>query len=99
MRSANFTYMEVNIMGSSQQTNRNSPQRSCEVTRTAKNCLNRNPYHHVIRDVSCDCNCGVLVLRGRVSSYYYKQIAQETVFGLDGVARVVNEIEVQDLNS
>ena len=46
------------------------------------------------RDVSCECEQGVLRLRGRVSSYYQKQIAQEAVRRVDGVVEVVNEIEV-----
>jgi len=86
-------------MGSSQQTNRRSPQPSSEVTRTVKDHLNRNPYRPIRRDVSCECEDGVLVLRGRVSSYYHKQVAQEAVSGLDGVAQVVNEIEVQGPDS
>jgi osmotically-inducible protein OsmY len=85
-------------MGSSRQTNRSSPQRSCEVTRAAKDHLNRNPYP-AIRDVSCECDRGVLVLRGHVSSYYHKQVAQEAVSRLDGVTQVVNEIEVQGSDS
>jgi len=99
MRSANLTYMEVKTMGSSQQTNRRSLRRSSEVTRAANDHLNRNPYRAIRRDVSCECDHGVLVLRGRVSSYYHKQVAQEAVAGLDGVAQVVNEIEVQGPDS
>ena len=36
----------------------------------------------------------LLTLRGRVSSYYLKQLAQEVVRMLDGVDQVVNLIEV-----
>jgi hypothetical protein len=46
------------------------------------------------RDVSCEYDEGTIILRGRSSSYYDKQIAQETVRGIDGVNQVVNEIEV-----
>ena len=36
----------------------------------------------------------VLTLRGRVSRYYLKQLAQEIVKSLDGVDQVVNLIQV-----
>lgn len=35
-----------------------------------------------------------VVLRGVVRSYYEKQMAQETVLRVDGVAAVVNHLEV-----
>lgn len=35
-----------------------------------------------------------VVLRGRVPSFYHKQLAQIAVTGLPGVERIVNEIEV-----
>jgi osmotically-inducible protein OsmY len=56
--------------------------------------LRHNPYLEGTT-VSCHCENGVLVLHGRVSSYYQKQRAQEAVKKLDGVADVVNEIEVR----
>jgi hypothetical protein len=34
------------------------------------------------------------MLRGNVTSYYLKQLAQESVRTLDGVAEVVNLLEV-----
>ncbi len=47
------------------------------------------------RDVSCQCEDeGTIILRGRSSSYYEKQVAQETVRGINGVTQIVNEIEV-----
>jgi osmotically-inducible protein OsmY len=36
----------------------------------------------------------MLVLRGRVPSYYYKQVAQEAVKGIEGVDQVINDTEV-----
>lgn len=44
--------------------------------------------------VSCDFHEGVLTLRGRVSSYYLKQIAQSVVRHVPGVELVVNHLEV-----
>ena len=48
----------------------------------------------VLRRISCECKNGVLFLRGRLFSFYEKQVAQETMAGIDGVTQVVNEVEV-----
>lgn len=45
-------------------------------------------------DVSCDYRGGVLFLRGHSKSYYEKQMVQEAVRGVAGVARIVNNIDV-----
>jgi osmotically-inducible protein OsmY len=42
----------------------------------------------------CEYNAKRLYLRGQVPSFYLKQLAQTAVSGMDGVAQVVNEIEV-----
>ena len=55
--------------------------------------LRDSPYQ-AMRRVSCECKHGVLFLRGRLFSFYEKQVAQETVAGIDGVTQVVNEVEV-----
>jgi osmotically-inducible protein OsmY len=55
--------------------------------------LRDSPYK-AMRRVSCKCKHGVLILRGRLFSFYEKQIAQEAVLGVTGVTQVVNEIEV-----
>jgi osmotically-inducible protein OsmY len=47
-----------------------------------------------LRNVSCSYYNGALVLTGRVSSYYQKQIAQTLVAALDGVNRIINNLEV-----
>ena len=67
-----------------------------EVARAAKDRLQSSPHPHV-RAVSCEYDQGVLFLRGRVPSFYDKQVAQETVARVDGVAQVVNETEVAAL--
>jgi osmotically-inducible protein OsmY len=64
-----------------------------EVAIAAQRVLEQNPYT-TGRTVSCNYHRGVLVLEGRVSSYYQKQHAQEAVKDIDGVAAVVNKIEV-----
>ena len=49
-----------------------------------------------MRHVQCTCKAGVVVLHGQLPTYYLKQIAQELVQRLDGVADVVNSIDVVD---
>jgi hypothetical protein len=49
---------------------------------------------HLRRNLSCEFREGLLLLRGRVSSYYHKQVAQEAVLRLEAVEQVVNQIEV-----
>ena len=55
--------------------------------------LRDSPYK-VMRRISCECKHGVLFLRGRLFSFYEKQVAQEIVARIDGVTQVVNEVEV-----
>ena len=57
--------------------------------------LHASPYH-VLRDVQCELRDDSLVLRGHVSSFYLKQLAQEMVRKVDGVRGVVNTLEVGD---
>ena len=52
--------------------------------------------HLPIRQVTCRFHEGVIVLHGRLPSYYLKQLAQEAVRGLDGVEEIINRIEVDD---
>jgi osmotically-inducible protein OsmY len=47
-----------------------------------------------LRNVFCKYDDGVLVLRGRLHSFFHAQLAQETVRRIEGVERVVNKIEV-----
>lgn len=53
------------------------------------------------RDLRCEYRHGLLILQGRVGTYYEKQLAQEAVAKLEGVAQVVNQLEVtwDDSNS
>ncbi len=64
-----------------------------DVAAEVRNRLAGSPYLP-IRRVSVDCDRGVVCLRGRLPSYYYKQLAQETLRGLAGVSQVENKIEV-----
>ena len=50
--------------------------------------------HPALRHVSCRWDDGVLTLRGRLGSFYEKQLAQSRAARVGGVRQVVNEIEV-----
>jgi osmotically-inducible protein OsmY len=52
-----------------------------------------------VHTVSYQYEEGVLTLNGRLSSFYQKQLAQESVRNLDGIRRVVNRIEVSHSKS
>lgn len=47
-----------------------------------------------LRAIHCEFEDGRLRLRGRVRSQYLKQVAQQIVADIDGVAVVENQIEV-----
>lgn len=49
---------------------------------------------HGLTAIRCEHHEGVLFLRGRVPSYYLKQMAQEAVRTVAGVEEIVNCIEV-----
>ena len=46
------------------------------------------------RQIRLEYREGILFLRGRLPSFYQKQLAQETIRNLDGVQQIVNRIEV-----
>ena len=50
--------------------------------------------HLAQQRIWCEFDRGRLFLRGQVPSFYFKQLAQEAVAGMEGVRQVVNEIEV-----
>jgi hypothetical protein len=75
------------------QTDRNTPP-SHKIVQAARDRLGTNPYF-TIQELSCECDDnGVLFLRGRLASFYQKQLAQEAVARVPGVTRVVNQAEV-----
>lgn len=59
----------------------------------AEGLLRRTPYP-VLRNVSCELREGRLILRGRLPSYFLKQMAQATLAHVAGSHRIVNAIEV-----
>ena len=56
--------------------------------------LSRSPYQE-LREVHCSSRDGVLVLQGKVSSFYLKQLAQEIARQIEGVEIIANWLEVQ----
>ncbi len=69
---------------------------SHELTRAAQQRLRHTSYPS-IRELTCECDDrGVLYLRGRLPSYYQKQLAQEAVINLSGIRKIVNQAEVID---
>jgi osmotically-inducible protein OsmY len=64
-----------------------------EIEEIAQAALRRSAYFE-LRNVSCDFSGGVLTLRGRVPTYYLKQLAQASVADVPGVIEVHNRVEV-----
>jgi len=56
--------------------------------------LRESPYS-AVRRLSCEFAGGVLTLRGNVASFFHKQVAQQSVAGLEGVDQVNNQVEVK----
>jgi osmotically-inducible protein OsmY len=55
--------------------------------------LERNPYL-ARRNLRFETDQGRVTLRGVVATYYQKQMAQEALRCVDGVAEISNELEV-----
>ena len=51
-------------------------------------------YAFYFRDVTCCFEDGVLTLKGRVGSFYLKQMLQTRLRDLPGVARIDNQVDV-----
>ena len=54
----------------------------------------RNSGYWELHGVSCHFHEGVATLKGRVSSFFLKQLAQSLVFPIDGVEEIHNRLEV-----
>lgn len=55
--------------------------------------------HLAGHQVFCQEESGIVVLHGKVDSFFQKQMAQETLKKLDGVEKVINELEVDWLQT
>ncbi len=69
------------------------PESESVLAETAERRL-RNSTYLALRNVTCLAQGEVVVLRGCLPTYYLKQMAQALVAQIDGVAQVVNEVDV-----
>jgi osmotically-inducible protein OsmY len=60
----------------------------------AAECRLRRSGYPSLCSVSCQHHQGVLILTGRLTTHYLKQMAQTVVVGLEEVEEIVNRIEV-----
>ena len=65
------------------------------VVARVRQCLQDASYYS-LRRISCEFHEGILFLRGRVPSYYLKQVAQEIIRKIDGVEEIANRLEVAE---
>ena len=69
-------------------------QRRNQWFRRRRNPNLRKSGYHELHLILRDFHEGVLTLRGRVSSFYLKQVARELIRRLDGAEEVNNRLEV-----
>ena len=62
------------------------------IAEAATESLQNSPYP-AVRSILCEWDQGILFLRGKLSSFYHKQLAQEAVARIPGMTRLVNEAE------
>jgi hypothetical protein len=63
------------------------------IVEAAERCL-RSSNYLVLTGITCDYLSGILILRGRVSTYHLKQVAQVVVSQVEEVDGIDNQIEV-----
>ena len=56
----------------------------------------RSSSYLALRRLSCDYHEGVLTIRGRVPTFYLKQVAQSLLGKLEGVEEINNLVEVRN---
>ena len=64
------------------------------VVQAIVDCFRTHAYHE-LRSLTVDYSAGVVTLRGEVTTYYYKQIAQESVRRIAGVIKTINLVDVR----
>lgn len=65
-----------------------------DVRPRAQAALANSPFYE-LRELQVDAHDGTLLISGRVSSFYHKQLAQEVVRSVCLDAQVVNTIDVE----
>lgn len=69
-------------------------QCSCRITTAVKQCWAASGYA-ALRSLDCQFENGVLFVHGIVSTFYYKQLAQETIRDVEGVDQIINDVVVK----
>lgn len=65
------------------------------VVSRARDQLQRHEHFRSRGDsIDIDCKEGLLVLEGRVPSFYLKQVLQTVLRGLPGVRQIINQVDV-----
>lgn len=59
----------------------------------ARSALVHNP-HLPARSVKLEAQEGRVILRGVVKSFYQKQMAQESLKGVEGISQIENQLQV-----
>ena len=72
--------------------------RSGELLQRIDSAMKTNP-HLSSHQVFCQEESGIVILHGRVGSFFQKQMAQETLKKLTGVEKIINELEVEWLGA
>jgi osmotically-inducible protein OsmY len=62
--------------------------------REARQRLAASPYR-CLRNIECECEGDVVLIRGELPSYFFKQLAQELLRELNGCSAVENRTEVR----
>jgi len=57
--------------------------------------LQKSPYID-FSSLSCETDGGCVFLRGDVSSYFEKQMAQESLRSVEGISEIYNELQVSN---
>jgi osmotically-inducible protein OsmY len=68
------------------------------IVKAAQEQLGRSRYR-AVRDVTCIASGRAVYLHGCLPSQYLKQIAQETVLGVEGMIQLINRIKVSPPSS
>ena len=70
-------------------------ERGSRIEQLAKKRLSEDcPYSFYFREISVDFANRTLVLRGRVPSFYLKQVLQTLLTKVDGVSQIDNQVDV-----
>jgi len=82
----------MSVHGETDRTGSSSALRDAAVAERAERAVINKDFRFS-RGVRCTCDHSVLVLSGRVPSYYLKQLAQAAVVTVEGVEQIENRID------